>query len=144
MKFLYMISVVFFASCITSGREFPSRFEWVQASKTKQDDVKLVMGTPQAVGNSGGVPTWTYGYYKIKLNGETLTKEVKFYWNANGTVQSYSFSSSFPSDISSTVKPSESVAIPPRASTAVSVAPASNHKPVTKSDASRPASDVSR
>ena len=133
MQFLRLIILFIVSSCITSGREFPSKFDWVQTSKTKQDDVKLILGTPQAVGNSAGIPTWTYGYYKVKINGETLTKEVKFYWNTNGTVQSYSFSSSFPSDIASSVKTGDSAAVHTNVI-----------KPVSRTDTGRPASDVSR
>ena len=142
MKKLTLLMVFMMASCITSGREFPSRFDWVQPTKTKQDDVKLVLGTPQAVGNSGGVPTWTYGFYKIKINGETLTKEVKFYWNANGTVQSFSFTSSFPSDIASSVKPGETGSVA-RPTAPVAVVP-EKRRAMSKSESVRPASDVSR
>jgi hypothetical protein len=87
------------ASCVTNGREFPSRFEWIQKNKTRQEDVKLVLGEPQFVGSSDGLPSWTYGLYKYRLFGNSHTKELKLYWNANHTVQSYSFSSSFPDDI---------------------------------------------
>lgn len=93
------------ASCVTSGREFPSRFDWIKKDKTRQEDVKLVLGDPQSVGSSDGIPSWTYGYYKYRLFGGSHTKEVKFYWNPNQTVQSWSFNSSFPDDTTGTVPP---------------------------------------
>lgn len=95
---LLTASCLFLASCVTNGREFPSRTDWIQKNKTRQEDVKLVLGDPQAVGASDGIPSWTYGYYKYKLFGSSMTKELKFYWNPNQTIQSWSFTSSFPDD----------------------------------------------
>ena len=92
-------------SCVTSGKEFPSRLDWIQKGKTRQYDVKLVLGDPQFVGSSDGVPSWTYGFYKYRLFSESHTKEVKFYWNNDKTVQSWSFTSSFPDDVSGIVAP---------------------------------------
>ena len=94
-----LVSMLALASCVTNGREFPSRLDWVQKGKSRQQDVKLVLGDPQFVGSSDGVPAWTYGYYRYRLFGPSHTKEVKFYWNADRTVQSWSFNSSFPDDI---------------------------------------------
>ncbi len=92
-------SLLSLTSCVTSGREFPSQIGWVTKGKTHQKDVKLVLGDPQFVGNSDGVPVWTFGYYKYRLFSPSYTKEVKFYWNADNSVQAFSFNSSFPDDI---------------------------------------------
>jgi hypothetical protein len=92
-------SLMALASCVTSGREFPSSFVWVSKNKTQQKDVKMVLGDPQFVGSNDGQPMWTFGYYKYRLFSPSYTKEVKFYWNADNSVQSYSFNSSFPDDI---------------------------------------------
>jgi hypothetical protein len=100
-----LVSVFVLASCVTNGREFPSRLDWVQKNKTRQQDVKLVLGDPQFVGSSDGVPAWTYGYYRYRLFGPSHTKEVKFYWNADRTVQSWSFTSSFPGDVEGITAP---------------------------------------
>ena len=102
MSFL-AASCLFLASCVTSGRDFPSRFDWIQKNKTRQEDVKLVLGEPQSVGSSDGTPSWTYGNYKYRLFGGSSTKELKIYWNPNNTVQSYSFNSSFPEDVGGTI-----------------------------------------
>lgn len=93
------------ASCVTNGREFPSRFDWIKKDKTRQEDVKLVLGDPQFVGLSDGLPSWTFGLYKYRLFGNSHTKELKLYWNPNQTVQSWSFSSSFPEDIQGVTAP---------------------------------------
>ena len=87
-------------ACATTGQNFPSRTDWIKKNVTKKDDVKLVLGTPFAVGNSGGVNTWTYGFYKYQLFGKANTKELKFYWNKDNSVKYFSFNSSFPDDIS--------------------------------------------
>jgi len=102
---LIMVALGMFSSCVTSGREFPSRLDWVQKGKTRQNDVKLVLGDPQFVGSSDGTPAWTYGYYKYRLFSASHTKEVKFYWNADQTVESWSFNSSFPDDTTGVTPP---------------------------------------
>lgn len=99
MKFFYAVSLLLMlSSCVTNGHEFPSRFDWIQKGKTRQQDAKLVLGDPQFVGSSDGSPSWTYGYYKYKLFGPSYTKELKLYWNPDKTLNSWSFSSSFPED----------------------------------------------
>ncbi|MCX6129633.1 MAG: outer membrane protein assembly factor BamE [Proteobacteria bacterium] len=85
-------------ACVTRGRDFSSDLGWVKKSQTTQNDVTKFLGTPTAVGSTGGVPTWTYGYYDYRLFGESETKEIKFYWNNDGKLQDFSFNSSFPSD----------------------------------------------
>lgn len=99
--------------CVTSGQEFNSKLDWIQKGKTSQRDVKLVLGNPQFVGFSDGTPAWTYGYYRYRLFSPSFTKEVKFYWNADQTVESWSFNSSFPDDIAG-VTP-----LPPKPASAV-------------------------
>lgn len=87
------------SSCVTQGRDFYSQLEWIKKGKTRQSDVKMMMGDPQFVGSSDGTPAWTYGFYKYRLFGPSHTKEVKFFWNSDSTVQTWSFNSSFPDDI---------------------------------------------
>jgi hypothetical protein len=90
--------VVSLAGCVTEGRDFRSDMTWIKDKQTKQSDVKLMLGEPYSIGNSAGRPTWTYGYYHYKLIGKSLQKELKFYWNPDGSVDTYSFTSSFPED----------------------------------------------
>ncbi len=86
------------SGCVTQGKYFPSETEWVKANQTQQKDVRHLLGDPHFVGSSGGTPTWTYGYYKYRLIGQSSTKELKLYWNPDSTVRNYSFTSSFPED----------------------------------------------
>lgn len=97
------ILLVVLAGCFTTGRNFPSDVDWLVKDKTTKEDVELMLGSPSAVGNSGGVTTWTYGYYTYKMGG-TYYKELKIYWNPNHTMQHFSFTSSFPGDIGSKPK----------------------------------------
>jgi hypothetical protein len=86
------------SACVTEGRDFRSDISWIQPNKTSMQDVKLLLRDPYSVGNSSGKPTWTYGFYRYRLVGASHQKELKFYWNPDGTVGNYSFSSSFPDD----------------------------------------------
>jgi len=99
MKTLFLAVMVVLSSCVTNGKEFPTRFDWIQKGKTRQTDVKLVLGDPQFVGSNDGTPSWTYGYYHYKLFGPSYSKELKLYWSADKTVNSWSFNSSFPDDV---------------------------------------------
>ncbi len=101
--FSTLLAAVLFSLCATSGKEFPSRFDWIQKGKTRQADAKLVLGEPQFVGSNDGTPSWTYGFYRYRLFGQSHTKELKLYWNDDRTVQTWSFNSSFPEDTSGVV-----------------------------------------
>ena len=94
--------------CVTVGKDFKSDMTWIKEGHTKQADVSMILGEPRSVGNASGAPTWTYGYYKYKLFGDSCTKELKFYWKKDGTVDQYSFSSSFPDDINRAGLPAQS------------------------------------
>ncbi|MBC7661232.1 MAG: hypothetical protein H7249_16165 [Chitinophagaceae bacterium] len=89
---------LFQVGCVTRGQDFSSDISWVAKGKTTQPEVEKYLGAPSSVGNSGGVPTWTYGYYDYRLFGESKTKELKFYWTPDNKIQDFSFNSSFPED----------------------------------------------
>jgi len=101
MKSRLMLSVLVFCglqtACVTRGRDFSSDLSWVKKGQTSQVDVTRLLGEPTSIGNTGGVPVWTYGYYDYRLFGDSDTKEIKFYWNGD-KIQDYSFNSSFPQD----------------------------------------------
>lgn len=99
---IFAVLSMFMQSCLTTGRDFPSRLEWIQKERTKRDDVALVLGQPYAVGNSDGTPTWTYAFYKYSLFDRTYYKELRFYWTPSNEVKSFTFNSSFPDDTKTT------------------------------------------
>lgn len=86
------------SGCVTRGQDFPTDLAWIKKSTTTVADVQKVLGEPVSVGSSGGTPTWTYGYYKYRLFGDSNTKELKFYFGPDRRVDTFSFSSSFPQD----------------------------------------------
>lgn len=98
-SFLTVLLTILITSCVTTGKNFPSDLAWIKKENTKMSDVKMVLGPPFAIGNSGGVVTWTYAFYKYDLFGKTSHKELKFYWNPNQSVKHFSFNSSFPDDL---------------------------------------------
>ena len=100
LKRLFCVGVIFglVTSCVTRGRNFSSETAWLDENKPNKSQVKKIMGDPYKVGSSNGIPTWTYGYYEHQLFGESSIKELKIYWNKEGTVKTYSFSSSFKQD----------------------------------------------
>ncbi|MEZ4743124.1 MAG: hypothetical protein R3B45_11880 [Bdellovibrionota bacterium] len=85
--------------CVTQGKYFESNTSWIKIGETKKQDVSLVLKKPFSVGSSSGMETWTYGYYKYKLFGQSQVKEIKFYWNNDSSLNRYTFNSSFPQDI---------------------------------------------
>jgi len=80
------------------GEDFSSDLSWIKPNVTNQKDIQALLGTPYKVGSASGTPTWTYGFYRFSLVGESHTKELKFYWTPEKKVADYSFSSSFPAD----------------------------------------------
>ncbi len=94
-----ILVAITFSACVTNGDYFKSETSWIRENETKQSDVKMILGAPYSVGNSQGKPTWTYGFYRYKLFSKSYQKELRFFWNPDGTVSSYSFNSSFPEDI---------------------------------------------
>jgi hypothetical protein len=89
------------AGCVTNGDYFKSETSWIRENETKQSDVRMILGNPYSIGHSQGKPTWTYGFYRYKLFGKSFQKELKFFWNPDGTVSFFSFNSSFPEDTGS-------------------------------------------
>jgi hypothetical protein len=95
---LISVSCLFLGSCVTRGHNFSSDTSWIASNSTTRKDVKNRLGEPFSVGKSTNGLSWTYGFYKHSLFGQSRNKELKFLWNNDGTVQTYNFSSSFPED----------------------------------------------
>lgn len=96
---LLSLITLIFSACFTTGSNFPSDLAWIKKEQTSQKDVRMVLGDPFAVGNSGGTTTWTYVYYEFKMIGKRSHKELKFYWKDDRTVKHFSFNSSFREDL---------------------------------------------
>lgn len=100
MRFMLALVVgLSLIGCATRGTNFSSEVDWIKKGETTKEEIQRVLGNPYQVGSSSSLPTWTYGFYSYRLFGESYTKELKIYWNREGTVRNYSFSSSFPEDV---------------------------------------------
>lgn len=85
--------------CLSVGKGFDSEdLSWIVKNQTTKEDVYDELGEPFRVGSDSGKLTWTYGYYKYNLNGSTRTKDLTIYFNKDGTVDSYTFYTSFPEE----------------------------------------------
>ena len=58
-----------------------------------------MLGQPWRTGLEDGTPTWTYGYYKYNLIGESQTRDLVVRFDERGIVRSYTFNSTYPEDV---------------------------------------------
>lgn len=81
-----------YSSCATVGRDFPSeRVDGIQIGKTTQTEIQEMFGSPWRIGIEDGLRTWTYGRYKYKLFGQSMSKDLVVRFDKNNVVVSYSF-----------------------------------------------------
>ena len=96
---VWILSLATLGGCVTAGKSFRSDdLSWIVANKTSQGEIQRVLGEPFRVGVDSGSLTWTYGYYRYRLLGETRTKDLVIEFNRDGTVSSYTFNTSFPEE----------------------------------------------
>jgi hypothetical protein len=86
-------------SCVTHGRYFPSDMTWIKLNKTNMKDVKIVLGEPDMIGVDNFYLTWTYHYYNKIIFKPHMIKKLKIYWNKDGSIKYFKFSSNFKKDI---------------------------------------------
>jgi len=87
------------SGCASVGNDFPSEVTWIAKDKTNKSELEKRLGAPFQVGYDSGQLTWTWGFYRYSLFRPTRAKDLVVRFNSNGTVSSYSFSSSFDEDI---------------------------------------------
>jgi len=87
------------AGCVSVGKDFYStELKWLKSGTTTRQEVYRMLGEPFRTGVDQGKITWTYGYYRYSAFGNTRTKDLVIYYNADGTVNTYTFSTSFPDE----------------------------------------------
>lgn len=87
------------SGCATVGKDFDSTsLSWLKAGETAKKDVLEKLGDPFRVGMDSGDKTWTYGYYKYRLIGDSATKDLVIRYSADGKVKSYTLNTSFPDE----------------------------------------------
>ena len=84
--------------CLTVGDEFPSEVTWIGRNKTTRAEIEKTIGTPFRAGYDTGLLTYTYAFYRYSVFKPTRTKDLTVRFNKDGTVESYSFASSFEED----------------------------------------------
>jgi hypothetical protein len=96
-------SLLVLSGCATMGSEFSFRgpMTLVKGTTTKAE-VLATYGNPFRVGYENGDQKWTYGYYKYKLFGDSMTKDLDVTFDKSGVVSSYSYSSSEPDEVKAT------------------------------------------
>jgi len=99
MAFLLVLWVLVLSGCVTAGQNFRSGdLSWIVVNKTSQDEIQRALGEPFRVGVDSGSRTWTYGYYRYRLFGQTHTKDLVIEFNREGKVSSYTFNTNFPEE----------------------------------------------
>jgi len=94
VAFLFVASAVMF-SCATVGRDFPTEeVAKIQIGKTTKADINRMFGPPWRTGIEDGDRTWTYGYYRYRLFGGSVTRDLVVRFDERGRVISYSFNTS--------------------------------------------------
>lgn len=98
MKAYLALSLISLTGCLTIGEEFSSEVKWIAPQKTTKVEVQKNLGGPFRVGYDSGLLTYTYAYYRYSAFRAARTKDLTVRFNSDGTVQSYSFASSFDED----------------------------------------------
>ena len=93
-----VVSTCALQGCLTVGDEFTSEVTWIEKDKTSRQEVEGRIGQPFRVGYDTGLLTYTYAFYRYSVFRPTRTKDLTVRFNKNGTVNSYSFASSFDED----------------------------------------------
>ncbi len=91
-------AVTLFAGCLTVGEEFSTDVRWIQKGKTTRQEVDSRIGVPWRTGYDSGLYSYTYGFYRYSVFRPTRTRDLVVRFMPDGTVESYSFSSSFAED----------------------------------------------
>ena len=87
------------SGCATMGHDFDSTtLDWVRDGETGKNEILAKLGNPFRVGLEAGDQTWTYGYYRYSLFGESRTKDLVFRFDAAGKVKSWTLNTSFPEE----------------------------------------------
>ena len=89
---VFVILLFVFTSCATVGYEFPvDAVTQIRLGETTRENIKEILGPPWRTGLEDGNRTWTYGYYKYRLLGETTTRDLVIRFDSNDVVSSYTF-----------------------------------------------------
>lgn len=100
----FFVTLALLPGCLTIGTEFTSEVAWIQANKTTRPEIEKHVGPPFRVGYDTGLLTYTYAFYRYSAFRPARTKDLTVRFNKDGTVNSYSFASSFDEDRTTILK----------------------------------------
>lgn len=84
------------AGCATVGHDFNStQLTWLKLEETTKSQVLERLGDPFRVGIDSGDLTWTYGYYRYRLIGQSNAKDLVIRFDRTNKVKSYTLNTTF-------------------------------------------------
>jgi outer membrane protein assembly factor BamE (lipoprotein component of BamABCDE complex) len=103
MKTNTVLSLALFSilcsGCASVGRNFDSTsLGWLKPGETDKAALLSKIGQPFRVGMDAGDQTWTYGYYKYRVFGGSVTKDLVIRFDLGEKVKSYTLNTSFPDE----------------------------------------------
>ncbi len=100
---IFLVCVLVFAGCvsITTGANFDvSKVRSIQKNVTTSVEIMEWFGPPYSTGLDNGDEAWTYSYLK-SASGQTMSKTLYLVFDKTMKVKSYTFSTSFPEEMTS-------------------------------------------
>ncbi len=99
MRILAAVPILLLAGCATVGGDFDSTgLSWLRAEETTKAQVLDRLGNPFRVGIDSGDLTWTYGFYRYRLIGQSNAKDLVIRFNPDGKVKSFTLNTTFPEE----------------------------------------------
>lgn len=95
------LALILASGCVSTGRDFNAAWvSRIEKNKTTRTRIQSWFGYPYMTGVDDGDEAWTYNFTKVSASGQTLTKTLYVIFDDNGVVKSYTFSTSFPEEMS--------------------------------------------
>jgi len=90
-----VLLAVVLAGCWTVGQEFDQQvLPDIVKGKTTRAQVQDWFGSPYEKGLQGQYVTWTYRYIRVEF-GKDRSKELVVYFNKDGVVHTYSYTTNY-------------------------------------------------
>lgn len=97
------VSLLLVAGCMTikAGKDFDSsKITNIKNGVTTKSDLQQWFGYPYMTGIDNGDESWNYNFTQGSTGGNILTKDMYIVFDDSGVVKSYTFSTSFPKEMS--------------------------------------------
>jgi outer membrane protein assembly factor BamE (lipoprotein component of BamABCDE complex) len=90
-----VLLAILLAGCWTVGQEFDQQaLPEIEKGKTTRSQVQDWLGSPYEKGLQGQFETWTYRYIRFEFGNER-NKELAIYFNKDGVVHTYSYTTNY-------------------------------------------------